>query len=118
MVRFESVELTKRLYGEEEVGVTEEEEIIGEKEEEEEAIDDGVGNPAHLENKGDGVIRNQSEINIYDPSDINNALSVVLVDSNIPYEGNLYLSCSFLDFVKCADLDIKISVWARFSLPS
>lgn len=92
MVRFESVELTKRLYGEE-GGVAEEEEIIEEEEEEveeQEVVDEGViGDPSGLENKGDSVVRNQSEINIYDASDINNALSVVLVDSNNPYGGNL-----------------------------
>ena len=76
------------MTGEEE---EEEEAVIGGEEQEEEEveeqeiIDQGViGDPSGLENKEDGgvVIRNQSEINIYDATDINNALSVVLVDSN------------------------------------
>ena len=102
MVRFESVELTKRLYGEGEGGLNgeEEEEVIGGEEQEEEevegqeVIDQGViGDPSGLENKegGSAVIHNQSEISIYDATDINNALSVVLVDSNNPYGGTILI---------------------------
>ena len=85
MVRFESVELTKRLYGDQEEK---------EKEEEEEEVEEGTElSVSDLKNNRDNNQGTVSDVDMYGVSDIN-ALNGVLVDSADPYRGKKYSSYS------------------------